>query len=320
MKNMPDRVAVGIDVAKDTLEVACGGAGTETFANDDSGGDALIARLATIDVELIVLEATGGYERNIACALQAAGFAVAVINPRQARDFAKAMGILAKTDRIDAQGLAHLAEVLAKRPERDKLVRPLPSDEQRAMQALVARRRQLVEMLAAERQRMTISHAAARPSIEALVKAIRAQLDTVESELVSHIDKHHHELARQLSSVRGIGPTTMATLIADVPELGRLGRREISALIGVAPFNRDSGQYRGKRMIFGGRGHVRQVLYMATLSAIRFNAVIARFYRRLVLAGKPKKVALVAAMRKFLTILNAMVKTGLPWDDSLHSA
>lgn len=318
---MPDRITVGIDVAKATLEVAFGAHGnTESFANDDTGHDALIARLTTMPVDLIVLEATGGYERNAACALQAVGLAVAVINPRQARDFAKAMGILAKTDRIDAQGLAQLAEVLAKRPDREKLVRPLPSAEQRAMQALVARRRQLVDMLVAERQRMAISHAAARPSIEVLIKVIRAQLDTVEGELATHIDGHHGELAKQLSSVRGIGPATVTTLIADVPELGHLSRREISALIGVAPFNRDSGQYRGKRMIFGGRGEVRRVLYMATLAAIRFNSVISCFYRRLVAVGKPRKVALVACMRKLLTILNAMVRTGQPWNESLHSA
>jgi transposase len=318
---MSDRICIGIDVAKDNLELAFGPAGAiQSFTNNDAGHDALVAALKPLKVELIILEATGGYERDAACALQVAGFAVAVINPRQARDFAKAMGYLAKTDRIDAQGLAQLAEVLARHPDRDKLVKPLPSADQRTLQALVARRRQLVSMLVAERQRLTTRHAAARPSIKVLIETLRNQIDSLEAELARHIEAHHAELARQLTSVRGIGPATVASLIADVPELGQLSRREISALIGVAPFNRDSGQHRGKRMIFGGRADVRRALYMATLAAIRFNLVIKHFYERLVLAGKPKKVAIVACMRKLLTILNAMVKSGNPWDDSLHSA
>lgn len=266
------------------------------------------------------MEASGGLERDLACALQAAGFAVAVVNPRQARDFARAMGYLAKTDRIDAHALAVLAQVLARHPERDKFVKALPTAEQQALQALVARRRQLVTMLVAERQRLATSHKAARASIEALMKAIRQQLDTVEAQLASHIDAHHAALAHQLASVRGIGPATIATLIADVPELGALSRREIAALIGLAPFNRDSGQMRGKRTIFGGRADVRRALYMATLAAIRFNRVIRQFYDRLVAAGKPKKVAIVACMRKLLTILNAMVRSGASWNDSIHLA
>nr|WP_232470751.1 transposase [Methylococcus sp. BF19-07] len=186
------------------------------------------------------------------------------------------------------------------------------------MQVLVARRRQLVAMHVAEQHRLSVSHAAARKRIEALIKAIRAQLDEVEAELARHLDTHHADLAQRLASVRGIGPATVATLIADVSELGRLSRREISALIGVAPLNRNSGKMRGKRAIFGGRGEVRHGLYMAALAAIRFNAVIRRFYDRLVAAGKPKKVAIVACMRKLLTILNAMARTGKSWDDSLH--
>lgn len=277
-------------------------------------------RLADRTVDLIVMEATGGLERDLACALQAAGFAVAVVNPRQARNFAKAMGYLAKTDRIDARALAELAQTLARHPDRDHFVRVLPTPEQKVLQALVARRRQLVVMLVAERQRLSVSHNVARNSIEALIQAIRAQLEEVEAELARHIEMHHADLAQRLTSVRGIGPATVATLIADLPELGRLSRREISSLTGVAPFNRDSGQMRGKRAIFGGRSQVRRVLYMAALVAIRFNVVIKRFYTRLVDAGKPKKVAIVACMRKLMTILNAMVKTGKSWDDSFHSA
>ncbi|KON79354.1 IS110 family transposase [Azoarcus sp. PA01] len=318
---MPEAIVVGIDIAKLSFDAALGVmTDVRTFPNDDAGHEALITTLAGRTVELIVMEATGGLERDLACALQAAGFAVAVVNPRQARDFARAMGYLAKTDRIDARALAALAQVLVRHPERDKFVKALPTAEQQALQALVARRRQLVTMLVAERQRLAVSHKAARASIEALIKAIRQQLDTVEAQLASHIDSHHAALARQLASVRGIGPATLTTLIADVPELGTLSRREIAALVGLAPFNRDSGQMRGKRSIFGGRADVRRALYMATLAAIRFNRVIGHFYERLVTAGKPKKVAIVACMRKLLTILNAMVRSGASWDDSIHLA
>lgn len=318
---MPDSIVVGIDIAKLTFDAAIGVAGSvETFANDDGGHDALLARLAGRAVDLVVMEATGGLERDLACALQAAGFAVAVVNPRQARDFAKAMGYLAKTDRIDAQALAELAQVLSRHPQRDRFVTALPSPEQQLLQALVTRRRQLVAMRVTEHQRLASSHKAARKSIEIIIKAILAQIDEVDAELARHIDTHHAELAKQLASVRGIGPATTASLIAEVPELGRLSRREIAALIGVAPFNRDSGQMRGKRAIFGGRADVRRGLYMATLVAIRCNLAIKRFYERLVAAGKPKKVAIVACMRKLLTILNAMVRTGKSWDDSLHAA
>ena len=318
---MSEPIHVGIDVAKDTLEVACGPqAVTQSFANDDAGHEALIGALRAHRVELIVMEATGGYEAACACALQAAGFAVAVVNPRQARDFAKAMGYLAKTDAIDARVLAELAAVLAKRPDREKLIRVLPSEEQQRLHALVLRRRQLVDMLTAERNRLTLSHRAARKSIEALIKAIRKQLEDVEGELASHIARHHADLADVLSSVKGVGPATTMALIADLPELGRLSGREISALVGVAPFNRDSGKMRGKRTIFGGRAQVRRALYMAAIVAMRHNHVIRTFYERLLAAGKPKKVAIVACMRKLLTILNAMVRTGKKWDDTYHFA
>lgn len=317
---MPEAIVVGIDIAKETFDVAIGVTGSITsFPNDDSGHEALLAQLKEHTVDLIVMEATGGLELPLACALQAAGFVVTIINPRQARDFAKAMGRLAKTDRIDAQVLAELAHVLSRHPERERFVRPLPTPEQQKLSALVARRRQLVTMLTAERQRLSSSHAAIRKSIEAIILAIRAQIDEVEGELAQHISSHHANLAQQLASVRGIGSTTVATLIADLPELGRLSRRRISALVGVAPFNRDSGQSRGKRTIFGGRSQVRRGLYMATLVAIRFNKVIKHFYNRLVAAGKPKKVAIVACMRKLLTILNAIARSGKPWDESLHS-
>jgi transposase len=318
---MSEPIHVGIDVAKDTLEVACGPqAATQSFRNDDAGHEALITVLRAHRVELIVMEATGGYEAACACALQAAGFAVVVVNPRQARDFAKAMGYLAKTDAIDARVLAELAAVLAKRPEREKLIRVLPSEEQQRLHALVLRRRQLVDMLTAERNRLPLSHRAARKSIEALIEAIGKQLKGVEGELAGHIARHHADLAGLLRSAKGVGPATCMVLIADLPELGKLSGREISALVGVAPFNRDSGTMRGKRTIFGGRAQVRCALYMAALVAMRHNRVIKTFYERLLAAGKPKKVAIVACMRKLLTILNAMVRTGNKWDDTYHFA
>ncbi|CAN5902525.1 hypothetical protein BH20PSE1_BH20PSE1_25750 [soil metagenome] len=230
------------------------------------------------------------------------------------------MGYLAKTDRIDACVLAQLAEVLRCHPDREKMVRPLPGEEQQHLQALVVRRRQLVSMLVAERQRLTTSHRVARQSIETIVKALKKELERTERDMERHISTHHTDLVALLGSVKGIGPTTTSTLIAEVAELGRLSRREISALVGVAPFNCDSGTLRGRRMVFGGRATVRRALYMAALVATRFNAVIRGFYERLILAGKPKKVAVVACMRKLLTILNAMVKSGKPWDESLHTA
>jgi len=315
---MPELIHVGIDVAKDSLEVAFGQEGTQSFTNDDDGHEALIGALSARPVELIVMEATGGYEAPCACALQASGLAVAVVNARQARDFAKAMGYLAKTDCIDARVLAGLAAVLARRPDREKLIRTLPSEEQQRLHAMVLRRRQLVQMLVAERNRLATSHRAARGSIEALIKAIRKQIVEIEGELASHVARHHADLATLLRSAKGVGPNTCMVLIADLPELGKLNSREISALVGLAPFNRDSGTMRGKRTIFGGRAQVRCALYMATIVAMRHNRVIRSFYARLLAAGKPKKVAIVACMRKLLTILNAMVRTGKMFDETYH--
>lgn len=311
----------GIDVAKDTVELALSpSVAVESFPNEPSGHEAIAKRLLEHQVALVVLEASGGYEFALAWTLQAAGLAVALINPRQARDFAKAMGYLAKTDRIDARVLAQLAAVIATHPQRDRFVKPLPDAERQHLQALVARRTQLIGMLTAERQRLAICHAAARKSIEKLIAAIRKQLQDIEAQLAKHIERHHSDLAALLQSADGVGPTTTATLIAELPELGTLDRRRIAALVGVAPFNRDSGKMRGKRTIFAGRAQVRRTLYMAALAATRFNPVIARFYHRLLATGKPKKLALVACMRKLLTILNAMVRSGKHWNESLHGA
>jgi transposase len=318
---MSEKIVVGIDVAKVTLDVAFGPAGkVATYPNTPAGHDDLLSALVGSRVDLVVLEATGSYEVAVGCALQGAGYAVAIVNPRQARDFAKAMGNLAKTDRIDARALAQLAQVLAQRTDREKFVKMLPSPLQQELQALVARRRQLVALWVSERQRLGISHPAVRDCVTAVIDAVHGQIKAVETALAKHIKAHHTSLLELLSSVRGVGPATVATLIADVPELGNLTRREVSALIGVAPFNRDSGAFRGKRTIFGGRAAVRRMLYMATLAAVRFNPVVGAFYQRLVATGKPRKVALAACMRKLLTILNAIAKTGKPWDESIHTA
>jgi transposase len=303
-------VVVGIDVAKEQLEVmVLGVAWTSTqFANDVEGHSALAAALAPLGVQLVVLEASGGYEAAAACALQAAGLAVAVINARQARDFAKCLGRLAKTDRIDARTLADLAVVLLQQPDAARYIRPLPQAEQQDLAALVTRRRQLVAMLQSERLRLPMARPQVRPSIEIMIKAIRAQLDDVEAQMQSQVQFHHAKADRLLRSLKGVGPVASATLIAGLPELGTLTRRQIGALVGVVPYARDSGTMRGRRQIAGGRAELRHLVYMVTLVAVRHNPILKAFYQRLVAAGKKKKVALVACMRKTITILNAMVR------------
>jgi transposase len=321
MKNMPQPIQVGIDVAKDTVDVGLGVGGEVCqFTNDAQGHERLLSRLKDFAVSLIVMEATGGYERALMCALQAAGYEVAVVNPRQARDFAKAMGYLEKTDRIDAGMLTEFAQTLERHPKRATFLTPLLDAERAALAALVVRRRQLVDMLTAEHNRLAMSHSAARRSITAIIKALQRQLDDIETKMAAHVNKHHADLAELLDSAKGIGPNTVATLIAELPELGRLSNRQISKLVGVAPLSRNSGLQRGHRTIFGGRAALRRALYMPTVAATVHNPAIRVFYQRLVAAGKAKKLALVAAMRKLLTILNAMVRSGKPWDYSLHSA
>ena len=315
-------VVVGIDVAKAHVDVSVLGAkfDAQRFDNEAETHSALAAALKPLDVALVVMEATGGYEAALACALQAAGLPVAVVNPRQARDFAKSMGRLAKTDRIDARMLAEFAGVLVRREDLASFIRPLADAQQQALAAMVTRRRQLVTMMLSERQRLQLAIAVVRPSIEAMIEAIRKQLDDVEAKMVSHVQAHYAELDKLLRSASGIGPVASATLIAELPELGRLNRREIAALVGVAPMANDSGNSKGRRRVQGGRFEIRRVLYMATLTAARHNPAIKTFYDRLLAAGKLPKVALVACMRKLLTTLNAMVKTNKPWDKSLHGA
>ncbi len=322
-KTMSDHsVVVGIDVAKAHVDCAVLGAelAPQRFANDVDGHSALAAVLQPLGVALVVMEATGGYESAVACALQAAGFAVAVVNPKQARDFAKGIGRLAKTDRIDAQALAELAATLARRRDLARFIRPLPDAQQQELAALVTRRRQLLTMLGAERLRLQLATAKVRPSIEALIAAIRAQLDDIDAQMQTHVQEHFAPLDALLRSARGIGPIASATLIATLPELGRLNRREISALVGVAPMANDSGASHGRPRVTGGRFQVRRVLYMATLTATTHNPTIKAHYQRLIAAGKLPKVALVACMRKLLTTLNAMVRTQTRWRDTPHCA
>ncbi|WP_395971452.1 IS110 family transposase (plasmid) [Candidatus Arsenophonus nilaparvatae] len=312
------QVTVGVDVSKATLDIAIGQTKSPfRVSNDSKGFDLLLAELAKHPITLVIMEATGGFVAAAACALQAAGLSVVVINPRQARAFARTMGCLAKTDRIDAQMLAQLGDVVDRHPERERFIRPLPKTEELMLAAMVTRRRQLVEMLVAERNRLSRSHSQTQKSINTIVKALNKELEHITDEMAQYIQKNFKAGAELLNSVKGIGPVSVATLLAEVPELGKLSRREISALVGVSPMNRDSGRMRGKRTIQGGRRRARTTLYMATLVATRFNQVIKAFYTRLVQAGKPKKVAIVACMRKLLTILNAMIRDGTLWNNDI---
>lgn len=315
---MAKLIGAGVDVAKDTLEAAWGDAQHLSVGNDASGWDALIAAFVQARVDLVVLEASGGYERKLAYALQAAGLAVALINARQARRFAQALGYLAKTDRVDAKMLAEFAVVLAQHPERARYVKVLPDERRQFMAQLVVRRRQLSDMLVAERNRLGLSEGRAKKSIGNVMRTLQRELGRIDADIDDHVRKHFKELAKLLDSATGVGPVLTATVIALLRELGKLNGRKISALGGVAPFADDSGPQRGKRRIKGGRAELRNVLYMAVLSAKQHNPVIREFYERLIAKGKLPKVALTACMRKLLVILNAMVRDNAPWDISKH--
>jgi transposase len=306
----PAPVTVGLDVAKAHLDVAVRPTGVQWRApNDAAGVAALVDRLAPLAPALVVLEATGGLERLAAAALAAAGLPVAVVNPRQVRDFAKAVGQLAKTDALDAQLLARFAEAVRPPP------RPLPDAAQEALAALLARRRQVVTMLTAERQRLQAARPPVRARVQAHVHWLERELTEVDADLgrtlrASPVWRAKEDLLR---SVPGVGPVVALTLLAELPELGALDRKRIAALVGVAPVVCDSGTLRGRRLVWGGRGRVRAALYMAALVATRHNPVLRAFYHRLLRAGKAKKVALTACIHKLLLILNAIVHTGTPW-------
>jgi transposase len=307
------QVFVGIDVSKAQLDVAL--RPTEDcwrVNNDEAGIASLVERLRTAQPTLVVLEATGGLEVPVTGALAEAGLPVVVVNPRHARDFAKATGRLAKTDPRDARGLAHFAAAVRPTP------RPLPEAQAQALSALLTRRRQLVQMLTAERRRLQTAPPPIRADIQAHITWLTRRLARTDDDVAAAI--HSSPLWRAtdeiLQSMPGVGPLLSRTLVAEVPALGILTRQEIAALSGVAPLNRDSGTLRGKRAVWGGRAHVRAVLYMSTLAAVRHNPVLRAFYERLRAGGKAPKVALTAWMRKLLTILNAMLKHRTPWHEN----
>lgn len=305
---------VGLDVAKATIDVAVVPHEDQWHVDHTEAGlSGLVVRVQALAPTLVVLEATGGYETTLAGLLVDAGVPVAVVNPRQVRDFARAMGQLAKTDAIDARILAMFASKIQPAP------RPLPDAATQDLTALVTRRRQIVEMLGAERNRLLLARTPLRRGVRDHIRWLERQLAALDADIAALIRQSPvwRERDDLLRSVPGIGPQTASLLITHLPELGRLTRQQIAALVGVAPLNRDSGRHRGRRTTWGGRATVRAGLYMATLVATRYNVVIRNFYQRLVAIGKPKKLALVASMRKLLTILNAMMQHQQPWTPRL---
>jgi transposase len=309
---MKTTVFIGIDVSKRHLDVALP-QGIERVSNDPEGVESLAVKLNKAAPALVVLEATGGYETALVLALQRASVPVAVVNPRQARDFARAQGRLAKTDGIDARVLARFGEAMRPAP-----LPPIDASRE-ALAGLVARRRQLIEALIAERNHLEHASAAVTAWIDQHIVMLRGQLAQVDAAIAATVEADHALAHRQaiLTSVDGVGSATAAVLLAELPELGRIEHKQLSALIGVAPINHDSGQFRGQRHIAGGRASVRCALYMATLNAVRHNDTLHIFYRRLRDAGKPAKVALIAAMRKLATILNALVRDDRLWQPAL---
>jgi transposase len=309
-----ERIFIGIDVAQDRLDAHVRPS-DESFAvaRNSDGMAALIERLRTLDPYLVVLEATGGFEVTVAAAVVAAEIPLAVVNPRQIRDFARATGQLAKTDALDAKAIARFAEAVRPQP------RPVPDAQARALGELVARRRQISEMMTAERnRRRQLTSRRLVKSVDRLLTVLQQELSELEQDLDEGIrgTPAWRERDELLRSVPGIGNVVARTLIADLPELGRLDRKQIAALVGVAPINRDSGKMRGKRTTWGGRAKVRCILYMAALVASRYNPLLKAFYQRLTSAGKAKKLALTAVMRKLLTILNAMIRDNTRWQSA----
>ncbi len=303
-------VFIGMDVSKDTLDVAVRPTGEEmSFANTEDGVGMMRDFIQSFSPRLIVMEATGGWETAAASVLASQGLPVVIVNPRHVRNFAKSTGLLAKTDKLDARIIARFAESV--KPE----VRPLKDEEGQRLEAFLARRRQLLQMSTAEKNRLVLARRWTKKDIQAHIERLDKELDKVKRELHKLIQKSPlwRERDEILRSVKGVGPAMSITLLSDLPELGSLNRKKIAALVGVAPLNRDSGKFRGRRVIWGGRAQVRLVLYMAARAAIRFNPVIHAFAERLKKAGKPYKVVVTACMRKLLTILNAMVKNGTRW-------
>lgn len=317
--NGVQRPNAGIDVSKEHLDL-CIESTSLRATNDAQGWNELTATLLARGVDVVVLEATGGYERGVLCALQHAGVAVARLNPRQARDFAKAMGSLAKTDQVDARALRDFANVLAAHKDRARYITPMQEQHRLELAELMTRRRQLVDMRVAENNRLEHAGKLAVRSIKSVLKTLDKQLQGVDDEIDQHMERHFKPQRQLLDSDKGVGPVTILTLTAALPELGQLDRRQIAKLVGVAPLANDSGKRTGKRRVWGGRAEVRAVLYMAATVAIRHNPVIKVFHSRLIAAGKPKKVAIVACMRKLLTIVNAMLRVQVAWSAAKHLA
>ncbi|MDM8000150.1 MAG: IS110 family transposase [Dehalococcoidia bacterium] len=305
-----EAISVGVDVAKGSLDVAISSSSeVRRFPNDEDGIGSAAGYIAAVGAVSIIVEATGGLEMRLVAALQSRSLPVAVVNPRQVRDFARATGVLAKTDAIDAKVLALFGDRI--KPE----IRRLPDKEAREMGQLLTRRRQLVEMLTAERNRLAQAGDDIRPGIELHIGWLEQALSDIDGDVENRIRRSPswREKDSILRTVPGVGKVASSTLLIELPELGSLNRRKIAALAGVAPLNRDSGTMRGRRTVWGGRARLRSALYMAALVASRYNPVIASFYRHMMAAGKAKKVALVACMRKLLTILNSMIRTMTPW-------
>ena len=315
-QNTPE-LFIGIDVSRDLLDVCVHPTMEQkSFSNNEKGIGDLVEFVRSLNPRLTVLEATGGYEMAAVSVLAANQQPVVVVNPKRVRDFAKATGKLAKTDRIDAAVIAHFGAAL--RPE----VRPLKDPDAQALDALIARRRQIVDMVTMEKNRLIGVPTDIQQGIKEHIVWLEAHLKVANDDINRSIHNTPMWMEKDeiFQSIKGVGPTTSATLLTELPELGKLNRKEIAALAGVAPLNRDSGKIKGKRAVWGGRGQVRSVLYMSTLVATRFNPTIRAFYQRLILAGKCKKVAITACMRKLLTIINVMVRDKTKWKDPVANA
>lgn len=309
MEQISQQIVVGIDVSKARLDI-CAKDEIWSISNDLGEIAKLAERLKSLKPALIVVESTGGLERAVLAEFSAAGLPISLVNPRRVREFAKSIGLLAKTDKIDARLLVRFGEAV--KPEPTKL----PSNEEQRLSALMTRRRQVIEMLTMEKNHLCSSHPAAIESIQKMIAVLQQELDELNDQIDDYIDQFptFHQKEDILRSTPGVGKVTAAILLSDLPELGKLDRKKIASLVGVAPFNNDSGRFRGKRRIKGGRPSVRTVLYMAALTATRCNPVIRSFYNRLLQQGKLKKVAIVACMRKLLVMLNAMVRDSAFWN------
>lgn len=310
---------VGVDMAQQAFVWGLHGVrGTHSAGNDETGFETLRSALKGRRIGLVVIEATGGLERALASFLLQHGLPVAVVNPRAAREFARSMGHLAKTDSIDAMALAHYAQTLAAKADQAGVLFTPASAQVQALQAMVARRAQLVAMRTAEKNRRSGAIRVLHNSIEAVIKTLEQQIAKLDKEIDAHLDQHFKQQSMRFEAIKGVGITTCATMLAFMPELGTISSGRAAKLAGLAPLNQDSGKARGKRHVWGGRSIVRSTLHMAMLSAVRYNPVIKAFYDRLIAAGKPKKVALTACSHKLLRILNAMARNNQPWNDAFH--